>query len=248
MSSDKIEITDEMLENFGAKPKAVKADAELDKVWADPNLTEENLTNASAASAKEEETVMKQSGKTVVDFSEKTSKKKFSLGKLVIIIFVVLIVGLCAFGVWNRWFRADDAKDIVSKWQIDGTDKIVNIDKKKIYLGENATYDYTIDTFSKIIYIQIGNMKGKCHYRFSWDRCQLAFIENAGDNAISTAFSDIKWAWDNATCNMSGVSLSPAYTKSGDRDTSNTGIDEILNNGQQDSVLLDKLSTKKSDE
>lgn len=248
MSSDKIEITDEMLENFGAKPKQVKADSELEEVWTDPNLTEENLTSASEASAKEEESVIKESGKTLVDFTEKKKRKRFPLGKFILGLIIVLVVGLCAFGIWNRWLRADDAKDIVSSWQIDGTDKVVNIDKKKIYLGENATYEYTIDTFSKIIYIQIGNMKGQCHYRFSWDRCQLAFIENAGDNAVATAFDDIKWTWDSLTCNMNGVTLSPAYTKSGDRDTSNTGIDKILDDGHKDSILLDKLSTKKSDE
>ncbi|MDO5329595.1 MAG: hypothetical protein Q4E88_05860 [Coriobacteriia bacterium] len=234
-----------MLENFGAKPKV---DSDLDSVWKNPDLTEDNLVNASVKSAKEEESKIKQEGKTVVDFTEKKPRKKFPLFKFILGALIICLIALIAFGVWNRWLKSNDREDIVSNWKIENTNTSINIDKKKIYLGPNATCDYELDTFAKVIYIKTGSMQGTCHYRFSWDRCQLAFVEDGGDNAIATIFSDLKWGWDSLTCSMNGVNLSPAYTKNSDVDTSNTGIDDILDSATQKSILLDKLATKKPDE
>lgn len=49
---------------------------------------------------------------------------------------------------------------------------------------------------------------------------------------------------------MSKIDLSPAYTKNNKEevDTEYTGIDDIINNGKTDSILLDRVPTKKTDE
>lgn len=46
---------------------------------------------------------------------------------------------------------------------------------------------------------------------------------------------------------MNGIDLSPAYTKNNiqEVDTENTGLDDIMNNGQSDSILLDRIATAK---
>lgn len=49
---------------------------------------------------------------------------------------------------------------------------------------------------------------------------------------------------------MSQVDLSPAYTKNNKTEvnTDNTGIEDIISSGQTQSILLDRISTKKPDE
>ena len=109
---------------------------------------------------------------------------------------------------------------------------------------------YTLDTGAKVINYKIGEFSGQSHYRFSWDRNQLALVENTAYDPISTMLSDLGWFWDWATCSMSKIDLSPAYTKNNIEavDTENTGLDDIMNNGKTDSILLDRVSTKKTEE
>ena len=49
---------------------------------------------------------------------------------------------------------------------------------------------------------------------------------------------------------MSGIDLSPAYSKNNKNevDTENTGLEDIMNNGKTESVLLDRIPTKKTTE
>lgn len=197
--------------------------------------------------------------KTVVDFVEdeidepkekqKKERKPFFVLKICIAIFVIFLIIASVFGIWNRWFRYDDEADLISNWQINGTNAIVVIDKKNITLNENTVMNYTVDTGAKVINYTIGDMNGQSHYRFSWDRNQLALCENTSCDPISTLLSDLGWFWDWSTCGMSQVDLSPAYTKNNktEVDTENTGIEDIISNGQTQSILLDRISTKKSE-
>ena len=109
---------------------------------------------------------------------------------------------------------------------------------------------YTLDTGAKVINYQLGDFKGQSHYRFSWDMNQLALVENTAYDPISTILCDLGWFWDWSTCGMSKIDLSPAYTKNNKEevDTEYTGIDDIINNGKTDSILLDRVPTKKTDE
>ena len=157
----------------------------------------------------------------------------------------MLIVAV--FGIWNRWFRYDDKSQLISNWQISGSNTIIVIDGKKIHLDKDAVLEYEVDDFAKLINYKIGDKSGTSHYRFSWDRNQLALIENCGNDAISTICSDFGWFWDFMTCGMAKIDLSPAYTKNNkdEVDTHNTGIEDIISNGHTSSMLLDKISTKK---
>ena len=244
--TDKISrVTQEMLDTF-ADP--VKKEEPKDS-QEDENLqdTEENQGDVDSQE------------KTVVEFNEdeteevkkpKREKKPFSFLKLCLWLIAILFVVAAAFGIWNRWFRYDDKLQLISNWQVSGTNTIVVIDGKTINLGPNAVLNYTVDEGSKIINYTIGEMKGSSHYRFSWDRNQLALIENCGTDPFSTILSDLGWFWDYMTCKMGKIDLSPAYTKNNKEevDTQNTGLEEIISNGNSSSILLDKVSTKKSDE
>lgn len=198
--------------------------------------------------------------KTIVEFNDEDvpikdkepkeeqvkQKKKNWLLRIIICVFVLFFLTLLFFGVWNRWFRYNDKELIISKWQISSSSQIVNIDKKIIDLGPNAKMEYTLDTASKVINYTIGDKSGQSHYRFSWDTNQLAIIENTNCDFFSTLFSDIKWFWDWSTCSMSKIDLSPAYTKNNrdNIDLENTGINDIMDSGQTQSILLDKITTK----
>lgn len=201
--------------------------------------------------------------KTVVEFNDEDvplkdkkepdlpkPKKKHLFWKIVLGLFVFAFLVLCIFGIWNRWFRYDDQELMMSKWQINGSTQVVTIDKKNIDLGPNACMEYTLDTGAKVINYKIGDKTGQSHYRFSWDKNQLAIIENTNCDPISTLFSDIGWFWDWSTCGMSKIDLSPAYTKNNKEevDLENTGINDIMKNGQTQSILLDRITTKTSDD
>lgn len=198
--------------------------------------------------------------KTVVDFVEdatdeekpksKKEHKPFFLVKFFVSIIVIFLLCAAVFGTWNRWFRYNDEEQLISNWQINGSNSVVVIDKKTITLNPNAILTYTIDTGAKVINYQIGDMNGQSHYRFSWDRNQLALCENTSCDPISTIVSDLGWFWDWSTCGMSQIDLSPAYTKNNKNevDTENTGLEEIISNGQSQSILLDRISTKKADQ
>lgn len=131
-----------------------------------------------------------------------------------------------------------------------GTNTTIKIDKKQIYLDKNTIFNYEIDEGAKLIYLKTGDYTGTCHYRFSGDRCQLAFIDTGDMNALATAMSDIGWFFDSVKCKISGVDLSPAYTKDAAQSTAPTdgSVDEIIANGKGHSILLDKVSTQKAPE
>lgn len=190
--------------------------------------------------------------KTIVDFEEqkpKTKKKKLNISfwKIILIVFCVLTVGALMFGIWNRWFRFDDHKSLISNWQVANSNSVVEINENNIVLDKNAIFEYHIDSFAKTISYKLGNMEGVSHYRFSWDRNQIAFIENGSTNAFLSIFDDLAWFWDSSTCDMNGIELSPAYTKSNKNEvnTENTGLEDIFKKGENNSILLDRVSTKK---
>ena len=234
-----------------------------------PKVTQEMLDTFADHKPKEEEQETTEQvaeisenpseDKTVVEFSEdKTEEeqkpakpKKFSFFlKGLLVILLIAFVGIAIFGIWNRWFRYDDEAQLISNWQINGSNAVVVIDKENIILSKDAVLKYTVDTGAKVINYTIGDMSGQSHYRFSWDRNQLALCENVACDPISTMFSDIGWFWDWSTCGMSQVDLSPAYTKNNKTEvnTDNTGIEDIISSGQTQSILLDRISTKKPDE
>lgn len=238
-------------------------DANNDDEVSEDNEDCENIVEDEDIDEKDEDTSElepdDEEEKTVVEFIEdetdqnvkkKREHKPFFLLKILVALFAFIIIVAAIFGIWNRWFRYDDKAQIVSNWQISGTSKTVVIDDKKIVLDANAVLTYTVDSWAKVINYQIGDMSGSSHYRFSWDRNQLALIENSGTDTISTMINDFGWFWDYITCKMAKIDLSPAYTKnnSADVNTDNTGIEEIISNGQNSSILLDRVSTKKTDE
>lgn len=240
-------------------------DVEEESTWAEVEQkdTEENLENSeSSVKADNEDDASEAEGtsKTVVDFSEdfdiaskeealKNDKPQKFLHPFRIIVgaIIIFLSLMLIFGIWNRWFRYNDQQEFISNWVISGTDKTVVIDKECINLNPNAVLKYKVDSFAKVINYEIGDMKGCSHYRFSWDRAQLAIVENCATDPISTIASDLGWFWDWATCGMSKIDLSPAYTKNNKQEvnTQNTGLDDIMNNGSGQSILLDKIPTKK---
>ena len=244
IDTDKIpKVTQEMLDTF-SDPKEEKK-------------VEESSSEAPAPVAEIAENPS--DDKTVVEFDEdkveevkKPPKpKKFGfLLKSLLIILLVALVGTAIFGIWNRWFRYDDEAQLISNWQINGTNAVVVIDKENITLNKDTILKYTVDTGAKVINYTIGDKSGQSHYRFSWDRNQLALCENTSCDAISTMISDLGWFWDWSTCGMSKIDLSPAYTKNNKNevDTENTGLEDIISNGQGQTILLDRISTKKTDE
>lgn len=253
-------VTEEMLQNF-ADPSARSKKAcntnlpENSQANLQPEINEDNNIEVNPEDV---ETIVNQ--KEYVNFrvkskdeqkkkKVKTKKFNFSLAKFFVIIIILALLVSAVFGVWNRWFRYNDEQDIVSSWQINNSDASVKIDEKNIIINANANLKYTVDTFAKVINYEIGDMKGQSHYRFSWDRNQLALVENSNYDALSTILSDLGWFWDWSTCKMSKVDLSPAYTKNNKEhvDTENTGIEDIIENGRTESILLDKISTKKTD-
>lgn len=237
--------------------KVEKEESEVEKEENIEDVEEDEKDEESDDAETEEEDVKEK--ETVVEFiedkTEQPSKKKrehkpFFLLKIIGITLLVIFMGILIFGIWNRWFRYDDNAQIISNWQISGTDKVVVIDGKQIILDANAVLKYTVDSGSKVINYTIGDMSGQSHYRFSWDRNQLALIEGGGMDSLSTMFDDLCWFWDYMTCSMSKVDLSPAYTKNNKNEvnTDNTGIEDIISNGQNGSILLDRISTKKPEE
>lgn len=241
--TDKISrVTQEMLDTFAEQPK--KEDSK--------DATENQDTEESSEDLGSQE-------KTVVEFNEdeteevdkpEREKNRFSILKLCLWLVAILLVVAAIFGIWNRWFRYDDKLQLISNWQVSGTNTVVVIDGKTINLGPNVVFNYTVDEGAKVINYTIGDMSGSSHYRFSWDRNQLALIENSGTDVFSTILSDLGWFWDYMTCKMGKIDLSPAYTKNNKEevDTQNTGLEEIISNGNNSAILLDKVSTKKVDE
>lgn len=252
-------ITEEMLERFSdKKPDHAKTQI-VDSESQDSTNEEADTEDANDVLVAGENA----EGKTIIDFKEDSINEKeqkpkippkqhkpFFLLKLFIGVFVVALVLASFFGIWNRWFRYDDAQEIISNWQIHGTNNVVVIDKKTINLGPNAVLEYTIDTGAKVIHYKTGDKIGVSHYRFSWDHNQVAIIESSGSDPFSTMISDLIWFWDQSTCQMNGIDLSPAYTKNNTQevDTENTGLDDIMNNGQSESILLDRVATQKPKE
>lgn len=246
-------VTQEMIDNFSdPKPKAEEEEVK------DAAESEESASDIVEPVAEISENPSED--KTVVEFVEdeaeeqkpkvKKERKPFFVLKFFIFIIFLLIIGAAIFGIWNRWFRYDDEAQLISNWQINGSNAVVVIDKETITLNSNTILNYTVDTGAKVINYTIGDMSGQSHYRFSWDRNQLALCENTSYDPISTIISDLGWFWDWSTCGMSQIDLSPAYTKNNktEVDTENTGIEDIIINGKTQSILLDRISTKKTDE
>lgn len=103
---------------------------------------------------------------------------------------IVVVVGLFA---WNRWWRYDDAEDVLGNWLANDTSSLVVIDGETIRIADDVAYDYTIDPFAKTITYTFGSMKGSGRYWFSEDRQQLVITDGDTYSALSTLLEDISY-------------------------------------------------------
>ncbi len=149
--------------------------------------------------------------------SSDNNKPKRHVGRIifrvVIIVLVVLIV-VCigGFSIY-RWLWGSDSFDIQGSWYIDGTDIPVEITEDHIVLNDEVSYFYEINSESKTITYNLGDLEGGGCYRFSIDRNQIAIMDG-NFNWWTTLFSDIPWTVDAFVSFVGGQVKSPA----GDRD------------------------------
>ncbi len=107
-----------------------------------------------------------------------------------LLLVIVVLVGLFA---WNRWWRYDDAEDMLGNWLANDTSSLVVIDGETIRIADDVAYDYTIDPFAKTITFTFGSMKGSGRYWFSEDRQQLVITDGDTYSALSTLLEDISY-------------------------------------------------------
>ncbi len=227
-------------------------DTENNTINSSSVINTENLENDTSNQILENkiEDRVNTSKKKVIDFQkeqERLSKnKKLSPLKIVLSVFIFITLVIVLFSAWNRWFRYDDAGDLVSNWQISQSNAKINIDKYKMYLDKNTIFEYQIDTVSKVITFKTGNYEGQCHYRFNFDRTQVAFIEDGNYNFVTTMFSDFKWFFDYVISIIQDKEISVSYSQiaNTNENKNDSSSGNILDNSS--SILLDKIATKKT--
>lgn len=87
-----------------------------------------------------------------------------------VLAFILLAVGLFA---WNRWYRFNDAADIIGTWRDVNSGSVMEVSETHLKLAKDAVYAYELDTFNKQITYTFSDAKGFSSYRFSEDRQQL---------------------------------------------------------------------------
>ena len=115
---------------------------------------------------------------------------------LVIVVLVVAVLG--TFSIY-RWGVNDDYSDMQGTWQIDGTKTKIKIDEEKIKLNKEVSYEYAVDSVSKTLAFDFGQLSGSGRYRFSVDRNHLSLLDGDFDFG-ETLSDDIPWTfqafWD----------------------------------------------------
>ena len=199
-----------------------------------PAVKQNNLKNKSGA-VKEKLNKKKKESKKL----KKKRGFKFYF-KLIISILIIVFISFFAYSIWNRWFRYDDSADLAGNWQISGSISTVAITSKNISFGGNVMLTYEVDSSSKIVHYKIGEMSGSSHYRFSYDRKQLAFLEDAGNNFFETLISDIVWDFDVFVYSTRGITLSPANTVFFDKNQTSANFN-LQDQDQMKRILLNRI-------
>ncbi len=139
--------------------------------------------------------------------SNRRQKKKLRWVK--ILTALVLVLGLIAAGLfaWNRWFRFDDAQDILGEWVYQEGDSTVQvfISETDIHLTESVAYSYTIDTTAKTLEYDFGSLQGSGAYRFSSDRNTVVIAEETKGNLmvdlkVSLDMAELLEGFDSEDC------------------------------------------------
>lgn len=139
------------------------------------------------------------SGKAEAKPRKPVRKKRSVWGKVIAAVLLVIVVALAAVTVYasmTRWVLVDDAADIKGSWHLSGEPVSVTITDDEMDLAGKATYQYTINTQSKIISETLGNMQGTARYRFSEDRNSVALVDGGSDDWWGNAMIDLKWYAD----------------------------------------------------
>ncbi len=110
---------------------------------------------------------------------------------VVIVVIVVVVACVGGFSLY-RWVYGDDAADVQGAWYVAGTDTPIIITDGDIELNSTVAYAYTLDSESKTIAFNLGSMQGEGHYRFSFNRSQLAIMDGTY-GWWSSFFSDFGW-------------------------------------------------------
>lgn len=171
------------------------------KVPEKAKLTESEKAAATAKAAKkqtEKEAAAKKRDERLDEVAKKRKRRKRKRVikriciALALLLLGLLLSGIVAFGVM-RWVLVDDAADIQGIWQINGTEKTIEITEDLIILTDEVSYKYTLNPTDKTIEFTFGNLSGNGKYRFSLDRQQLS-ITDGEYNWFSNAVDDALWS------------------------------------------------------
>ncbi len=133
--------------------------------------------------------------------SESKGRKKIAriVCKTVIIVLIVLILVAAGSFSFFRWAMNDDYADLQGKWLIGDSGVKVTITEDMIKLNEDVVYSYEIDSMSKTLTFDFGQLEGSGRYRFSIDRNQLSLLDGSF-GSVDTLLDDIPWSiqamWD----------------------------------------------------
>lgn len=109
--------------------------------------------------------------------SARTFKFRASMAALAAVVLLVAVLG--GVFAWDRWYRFDDAQDILGEWKMANAERTMVITDKQLKIAEGVSYDYTLDTKKKTITYSFGSDKLTASYRFSPDR-QYLIIDESG--------------------------------------------------------------------
>ncbi len=145
---------------------------------------------------------------------------------VIVVIIVVVVVCVGGFSLY-RWLYGDDEADIQGMWYIAGTDTPILITADEIVLTDSVSYSYVVDSEAKTISFSLASMQGSGHYRFSFDRDQLAIMEGSY-GWWNTFFSDFGWTARSIGRLITGKDVTPAavVTDATDADAEGEGEEE----------------------
>lgn len=115
--------------------------------------------------------------------------------RVILIVLIVIIIGVIVLFWMLRWGLHDDSASIQGKWQVQGTDTVIEINDEEIILTDEVAYDYVLDPEAKTLTFKFGALTGNGRYRFSLDHNMLA-IDDGEFDAMETLMTDIPWTVD----------------------------------------------------
>lgn len=127
--------------------------------------------------------------------------------KALLLVLALAIVAAGAVFSWDRWLRYDDAADFQGTWYVAGSSTPVTVGESAVELTPDVTYEYELDARAKTITFSFSDLSGEGRYRFSADRTQVAVVEGAGYDWLTTFSDDLAYT---VQCAVAAISGKPA--------------------------------------